>query len=385
MLKVAFVLMKGFDGCGVSRFAIEHQKQLRSQNDVCDIYAYNNMYIREKAHDDKDIIVYDKFTDIDFSNYDIFILNSYEKEFNEEDFNYYKSLSCIKVAMMHEITRANISRIDHVWDWVFASDIVSSFSDTMDFTQDLKKKGFDMSRYFSFKMAMNDKDMNELYQQSLLYNKSPELVYFGRWTSMKDPHRLFDYKELDPSMSFKMIGVERSIGAYYDIFKNPLCDPMKLGFIDNIDQYCNANVDSTKVGVFPPINRDVALEILSRTLFGCSFYRLKENKINNLGNRMEFTQIEMSCVCLPVFDIEWGKNTYDMVTGKTFYELGNNAIYSDKNDLRSSLNEMKFLAQNTKEYNMRRENIYDLVKRNYGSTSNIKYFYETITNIGSNL
>ena len=232
---------------------------------------------------------------------------------------------------------------------------------------------------------MNDKDMNELYQQSLLCNKSAELVYFGRWTSMKDPHRLFDYKELDPSMSFKMIGVERSIGAYYDIFKNPLCDPMKLGFIDNIDQYYNANVDSTKVGVFPPINRDVALEILSRTLFGCSFYRLKENKINNLGNRMEFTQIEMSCVCLPVFDIEWGKNTYDMVTGKTFYELGNNAIYSDKNDLRSSLNEMKFLAQNTKEYNMRRENIYDLVKRNYGSTSNIKYFYETITNIGSNL
>lgn len=383
MLKVAFVLMKGFDGCGVSRFAIEHQKQLRSQGDICDIYSFDNLYIREKAHSDKDIIIYEKFTDVDFSKYDIFVLNSYEKEFNEEDFNYYKSLPCIKVAMMHEITRANVSRIKHAWDWVFASDVVSSFSDTMDFTQDLREKGFDMSKYFSFRMAMNDNDMNDLYAKSMATTKNPGLIYFGRWTSMKDPHRLFDYKQMDPTTPYNMIGIERSIGAFYDIFNNPLCDAAKLGFLDSVDDFYNANLDPNKVGVFPPVNRDVALEILSRTLYGCSFYRLKKNKIHNLGNRMEFTQIEMSCVCLPVFDIEWGKNTFDIVTGKSFYELGDNAIYSDVNNLQASLDEMKALSQDKDAYDRRRKNIFDLVKRNYGSTNNLKYFYDTILNIAN--
>ena len=381
MNKVAIVLMKGFDGCGVSRFAIEHQKQLRAQGDICDIYSFNNCYVREKAHNDKDVIYYDAFTDVDFSKYDIFILNSYEKDFSEKDFNYYKSLPCIKVAMMHEITRANVSRIKHAWDWVLASDVVSSFSDTMDFTQDLKKNGFDMSKYFSFRMAMNEADMDYLYKKSLSYDKDHSLVYFGRWTSMKDPHRLFDYKALEPDMSFSMIGIERSIGAFYDIFKNDLCDAPKMTFLENSSDYFNASVDSTKVGVFPPVNRDAALDILSKSMFGCSFYRLAKNKIHNLGNRMEFTQIEMSCVCLPVFDIEWGKNTFDIKTGKSFYELGNNAIYSDTNNLQASLNEMKTLMNNKDLYDERRNNMYKLVKQNYCSTENIKIFYDTILKI----
>ncbi len=127
-MKVAIVLMKGFDGCGVSRFAIEHQKFLRKTGHICDVYSYSlNKYIRIKSHKDKDIIEYEDFTKIDFSNYDIFILNSYEKDFNIKDLEYYKSLPCIKVAMMHEILRQNISRISNIWDWLKASDIVSSF------------------------------------------------------------------------------------------------------------------------------------------------------------------------------------------------------------------------------------------------------------------
>ena len=89
MIKVAIVLMKGFDGCGVSRFAIEHQKQLRENGDICDVYSYSlSRYIREASHKDKDIIKYENFTDLDFSSYDILILNSYEQEFKEESIMY---------------------------------------------------------------------------------------------------------------------------------------------------------------------------------------------------------------------------------------------------------------------------------------------------------
>ena len=51
--------------------------------------------------------------------------------------------------MMHEILRQNIGRIDHVWDWIEASDVVSSFSLEMDFTHDLFEKYPDKN-YFSF-------------------------------------------------------------------------------------------------------------------------------------------------------------------------------------------------------------------------------------------
>ena len=384
-MKVAIVLMKGFDGCGVSRFAIEHQKYLRSRGDVCDIYAFaDNTYVREKAHKDKDVIFYKNFREVDFSKYDIFVLNSYEKEFNEDDFEYYKSLPCIKVAMMHEITRSNVSRIKHVWDWVLSSDIVSSFSETMDFVNDLSQTGFNMNKYFSFRMSTNTDEMEQLFNDSLENERVPRLIYFGRWTSMKDPSRLYLYKKLDPSMSFSMIGIERSIGAFYDIFNNELCDDAsKIGFLDSVEKFNDFDIDDSKVAVFPPIDRDVAMNILGHSTFGCSFYRLGKNKMNNIGNRMEFTQIEMSCVCLPVFDIDWGKNTFDVETGKSFYELGDNAIYSDKENLEASLNEMKALIEDKDEYNRRRSNLFELVKRNYGS-DNIDLFYKTVNNLYNN-
>lgn len=392
MIKVAIVLMKGFDGCGVSRFAIEHQKQLRENGDICDVYSYSlSRYIREASHKDKDIIKYENFTDLDFSSYDILILNSYEQEFKEEDLQYYKSLKCIKVAMMHEILRQNVSRIPHIWDWLEASDIVSSFSYEMDFVKDLYDK-LPNVKYFPFKMAMNDNDMDNLYYNSLNQEKINSLVYYGRWTTMKNPSRLFEYKKLDPSLNLSMIGVEKSIGAAFDIFNNELCEiPKKMSakgdrlvdltFLDSADTYFNYKRDNSKVTVFPPADRDTSLSILSKSLYGCSFYRLKEAKANNLGNRMEYTQIEMSCVCLPVFDIDWGKRTFDVETGKSFYELGDNAIYSDIDNLQDSINEMNYLASNPEEYNRRRENIFNLVKRNYGSRKNIEYFYNTIINM----
>ena len=378
-MKVAIVLMKGFDGCGVSRFAIEHQKELRKTGNICDVYSFNNKYARTIAHKDRDVIFYDNFTDVDFSSYDIFVLNSYEKDFNEEDLNYYKSLKCKKVAMMHEILRQNIGRIDHVWDWIEASDVVSSFSLEMDFTHDLFEKYPDKN-YFSFKMCTSEDEMNSMYNSSLNNERDNILIYFGRWTTMKDPHRLFDYKKLDPEFKVAGIGLERSIGAFHDIFNQEKCQAIKLNFLNSKEEFDNADKDFSMVPIFPPVARDAAMDIIGHSLYGASFYRLNGPRAHNLGNRMEFAQIELSCVCLPVFDKFWGQNTFDKVTEKSFYEIGNNAIFSDVDNLQESLDEMKYLANHPDEYATRRKNIFDLVKRNYSSTNNIKEFYDNIIN-----
>lgn len=377
-MRVAIVLMKGVDGCGVTRFAIEHQKELRKTGHVCDIFAFNNKYTRTKAHSDLDVNYYSDFTKNDFISYDILLLNSYPKEFNENEFEYFKSLKLKKVAVMHEILRQNIGRIPHIWDWIGACDLVTSFSDEMDFTQDLFEH-FPNAHYFSYKMAMSDDEIDSLYNSSFV-NKKDRLVYFGRWTTMKDPSRLFLYKKIDPSYDLSMIGIERSIGAKFDILDNELCEycSVNSGLLSSKDDYDNYQKDFNMVQVFPPTMRNVALDILKESKYGASFYHLKNNRINNLGNRMEYTQIEISTVCLPVFDTDWGKHTIDNLTGKTFYELGDNAIYSDSDNLKDSLDEMKHLSQD--EYNIRRKNIYDLIKRNYGSTENIKYFYDQVVN-----
>ena len=377
-MRVAIVLMKGVDGCGVTRFAIEHQKELRKTGHVCDIFAFKNNYTRSKAHSDLNVNYYSNFTEIDFSNYDILLLNSYPKEFDESSFNNFKSLKLKKVAVMHEILRQNVSRIPNIWDWIGVCDLVTSFSNEMDFTQDLFEH-YPNKHYFSYKMALSDEEIDLLYNSSFI-NKKDRLIYFGRWTTMKDPSRLFLYKKLDPLYDFSMIGIERSIGAKFDILDNELCEYCRVSgaLLDSKDVYDNYKKDVNMVQVFPPTLRDVALDILKESKYGASFYHLKNNKINNIGNRMEYTQIEISSVCLPVFDIDWGKHTVDNLTGKTFYELGNNAIYSDQNNLKESLDEMKYLSD--EEYNNRRKNIYDLIKRNYGSTENIKYFYDQVIN-----
>lgn len=378
-MNVAIVLMKGFDGCGVSRFAIEHQKELRRTGHICDIYSFERKYSRAKSHKDKDAIFYKDFTSIDFSKYDIFVLNSYEKEFEQKDLDYYRSLSCKKVAMMHEIIKQNYGRIPHLWDWIEASDIVSSFSIEMDFTKELFDR-YPKAKYFSFKMAMSDEEINNLYKNSLDTNRNDELIYYGRWTTMKDPHRLIDYKALDPNIDVTAIGIERSMGAFADILSNPLsyC-PKCPGFIESKEQFYSIFRDKTKMNVIPPIDRNAALDILRETLYGCSFYRLEGKRMHNLGNRMEFTQIEISSVCLPVFDKIWGENTFDNLTGKSFYDLGDNAIYSDKYDLQSSLDEMRFLKDHIEDYNRRRKNVYDIIKRNFGAQENIKNFYWHVT------
>lgn len=384
-LHVAIVLAKGFDGCGVSRFAIEHQKELERTFNTCDIFSYKTKYVRSTLQGcDYRVNWVDKLSDIDFTNYDICILNSYPKEFDEDDFLYYSSLPCIKVAMMHEILRQNVGRISHIWDWISASDIVSSFSSDMDFVTDLFQH-FPNKPYFSFSMPMCDADINSLYKTSLDKTKENRLVYFGRWTTMKDPSRLFSYKSIDPSLNLSMIGIERSIGAKFDILDNPLCDFVKLPknkLIKYSDFEDNCNRDNTKVQVFPPVDRNVAFDILSHSLFGTSFYRLKKNKQHNLGNRMEYTQIELSSLCLPLFDIDWGKNTFDKNSGKSFYELSMsaqpNAIYSDTDYLDDSISEMKYLVNHPMEYNKRRENLYKLVLANYSSSVNIADFYNTV-------
>lgn len=377
-MKVAFLMMKGFDGCGVSRFAVEHQLELRRTGNVCDIYSFDKKYVRAKSHSDKDVIYYKDIESLDLEQYDYLILNSYLQEFDQKTFDYIKGLNVKKCAMMHEITRQNYNKIDHLWNWIDICDCVSSFSLDMDFVEDLRQN-FPFKPYFSFKMAMFENDMDRLYNNSLDVERVPRLVYFGRWTTMKDPSRLFVVKEADKSIDCKMIGIERSIGAVGDIFDNPYCqDFSKTGFVDKLDILNVDGQDDTKVQVFSAIDRDVAFEYLRQSMFGCSFYRLRDSKINNLGNRMEFTQIELSCITLPVFDINWGKNTFDAETGKSLYELGDNAIYSDRENIQDTIDEIKRLSYNKDEYNRRRKNMFDIVKRNYCSTTNIPYFYSRL-------
>lgn len=381
MRKVAVILMKGFDGCGVSRFAIEMQKELRRTGHVCDIYSASKKYERTKAHNDKDVIFYKNFTDVDFSGYDTVVLNSYPKEFNENDYEAYKSIKAVKVGMMHEILKMNYNRIPRIWDWIDASDIISSFSDEMDFTQELKKR-LPNKKYFSYKMFMSEEDMDRLYNNSIKEIKAPRLVYFGRWTTMKDPRRLFAIKKLAPQLEEMFIGLEMSTGCAFDIKMNELCQPITgKSFITSMDDFQFEKHDNSLVQMYPPINRDVAFDFLSKSMFGASFYKMKEKLYHNLGNRMEYTQIELSCLCLPVFDISWALNTFDKDTKKSYYEMGHMGIISDVNELQKTVDEINYLIQNPEIYKQRREKAFDFVKRNYCATENIPFFFENVDNL----
>jgi glycosyltransferase involved in cell wall biosynthesis len=384
MRKVAIILMKGFDGCGVSRFAIEMQKELRRTNNVCDVFSLNKKYERTKAHNDKDVIFYKKFSELDFSQYDTVILNSYPKKFDDETYEAFKNIKATKVGMMHEIIKMNYGRIDQLWKWIDACDIISSFSDTMDFTQDLKKR-IPNKKYFSYRMFMSEEEMNKLYNDSLTKTKIPRLVYFGRWTTMKDPRRLFAIKQIAPELEEMFIGLELSTGCAFDIKMHSLCQPMlKKSFIDSLNDFKFEDHNPNLVQMYPPINRDVAFEFLSLSMFGASFYRLKEKLYHNLGNRMEYTQIELSCLCLPIFDISWALNTFDRESGVSYNDIGNMGIISDPNNLENTVKEIRFLIDNPEEYKKRRENAFNFVKKNYCATENIPFFFDNVDKLMSN-
>jgi hypothetical protein len=219
-----------------------------------------------------------------------------------------------------------------------------------------------------------DDETEDLRNNIQLQDKTKELLYLGRWTTMKDPRRVL---ELGPSLRQigipgRLLGIERSIGAKSDIFDHP-------NTLDLTGKNPSGNPDG--VPVHGPYVRHEGLERMANTLFGCSFYRMPKDP-DGYGDRMEYAQIEIIAVgSLPVFDLHWAENNR-LKTGERYIDVPYSGIYSNKADLPHTIEQLREIKGSLDLQKKIRDTSYEIIRTEYDAEHVLPEMFEHVLSLG---
>ena len=380
-MKIAFVFGKGLDGCGVEKVGYEWQRY-----DPQNIHVYSlaeRSFVRSGGHIKNSIsfkpneipTIAKKLND----EYDIVVLNSYPSPMHarESVVSFYKDLVLklekpIIVSMMHEIKRANFDRIPMHLAIANASDFVFNFSTKTDYSVDVskvltnKKIGERIARMkLPFTVSDYDKYVIPFEQ------KDKRIIYTGRWTTMKDPARLIDLYPLRQDLNMAIHGIERSIGAKFDIID-------RSNYKTKFEKYDDS---SSIIQSFGPYEYQDGMKLLSSAMFGYSGFRLPREP-HNYGDRFEYTQMEMMAVgSIAMFDKHYGENNIDD-NGKRFIDNPQIAVWSDREDLQDTMDQLLNIATNKVLYEQYVEASRAFVRQETDASIVIPKMLEHITKFG---
>ena len=394
-MKIAMIFGKGLDGCGVQRGAVEIATWAQRNNVQFHVYSMKGRsFARAKGHSMPIEPVDFKHTEIPSlveklnSEYDIVILNSYPSSKHDPAaiIAFYENLvkkidKPILVGMMHEIKKANIDAIPMILPILNYCDIVYNFSEKTFFSNEFssyfpsKNLG---ERTKRFKMWIDLTELKKNYRDVYgLKDKDRKLMYVGRWTSMKDPRRVLDLypimQQKDPSFRLALHGIERSIGAKFDIIDHP-----NSVYDLNFKEY-DWNVDG--VPTFGPYNYADGMELISTSLFACSFYRLPKEP-HNYGDRMEYTQIEIiGCGTIPVFDKHYGEHNFDS-NGDRYIDNDYLAVWSSRDDLGETADKLISIANSPSEQKLYRDSSFNFIDREFNADNVLPEMFDYILKTG---
>ena len=343
-MKIAIVFGKGLDGCGVEKFGYEFQRHMPNEVDIYDLqergFTRSGGHIKDSISFKAEEIpeVAKKLND----NYDIVMLNSYPSPLHKQSTvkSFFEDLVLkiekpILVGMMHEIKRMNFDRIPLHIPIANQCDIIFNFSTETSYAKDIssiltdKKLGERIAR---MKLPFTVSDYEKYWVP--FKDKRRSCIYASRWTTMKDPKRMVDMFKLDKDFHYSIHGIERSIGAKFDI----------IDITNWTDKFEGYNYDSDICESFGPYEYEDGMNLISNSMFGYSGYNLPKER-HNYGDRFEYAQMEIIAVgTVPVFDKDYGENNIDE-KGRRFIK-SDIAIWSDRNNLEETRDKIHELANN---------------------------------------
>ncbi|AEO93565.1 alpha-glucosyltransferase [Bacillus phage G] len=389
--KIALIMGQSIEGCGVTRNAAEMFQWSKKAGVKFDIYSYDErMYNRRDAHE-MDFISFTReninSTVEKLNQYDIVMFNSYPSNKFEKQaiIDFYekviKGVTTIKVGFMHELNKTNIDKIPYLVGIMNEMDVIYNFGEETWFSQtisDLLPSKEIGKRTKKFTMWFNFEDLENNYRNKYsLDDKSKKLVYCSRWTTMKGPRRVLDLAPMlavkDPEFKAELKGIERSIGAKFDIFDHP-------NTLDCTGRTPDPNSTGT-VPVYGPYIREEGIDFMAKNLFIASFYRMPK-AIQDYGDRMEYSQIESIAVgSIPVFDTNWGENNRTL-DGQRYIDVPYSAIYSDEKDLEGTVEKLIEVANNKELQEKYRETSYKIAKQEFDANIVLPKMFNEILAIG---
>lgn len=388
--KIALIFGQSIEGCGVTRTGAEMYHWCKNNDIDFTIFSYDErMYNRRDAHEFSFVpFMKENIPEMveKLNDYDVVIFNSYpSNKFPKESIiafynDFIKKIKTVKIGFMHELTRTNIDKIPYLLGILNQMDLIYNFGEKTWFSQTIQEilpskcvgervKKFTM--WFNFDIL--DKYRNEIK----LEDKEKKLLYVGRWTTMKDPRRVLDLGPLllekDSNFKSELIGIERSIGAKFDIFEHPNTIDMTGKEAKYGEFGC--------VPVFGTYVRDEGMALAAKSLFGCNFYKMP-NDANGYGDRMEYSQIEIIAVgSIPVFDKHWAENNRT-IDGKRYIDIPFSGVYSDANDLDETVNKLIEIANDKELQKKYIETSYKVTKNEFDANIVLPKMFTEMLNIG---
>lgn len=372
-MKVAILLGRGIEGCGVTRYALEEQKWYHNNGMICDIYASSDKKWPRRDSQSNSII--------EFSNDEIPSLS--KRLNNEYDIVYYQSLPAkkghsdeykdlffehlvcnvthpIKVSHQNDHKLQSLTRNHNIWETMSRMDGCFTHSLNSPFAQKMKEHNPSVP---ILKMGLGfDFDSLRQYWKPTQEQKR-RVSYFGRFAGFKDPQRIITMQPFlkETKIYSEMRGIERSIGSL-DLFYSDLND-RENSYRENIleikkDTDTTPNLD--KVFIYGPYNRLEGVEELSWSMFGADFYNLDAS---SYGDNLEFAMCEIiSTGAVALFDKHWADNCTH-INGTPFKEIHDFAIYCDKANLEETIEQMNELANDHEKRDKRRAAAFDIAKQ----------------------
>ena len=379
-MKIAIVFGKGLDGCGVEKFAYEWKRYMPDEVDIYDLqergFTRSGGHIKDsnsfKAEDIPEVAK--KLND----NYDIVMLNSYPSPLHKQTTvkSFFEDLVLkiekpILVALMHEIKRMNFDRIPLHIPIANACDMIFNFSTETTYSQDIsniltnKKLGERIAR---MKLPFTVSDYEKYWVPHKHKNRS--CIYASRWTTMKDPSRIIKLWEKDKDFHYAIHGIERSIGAKFDI----------LDFTEYEAKFKGYTFNNTQCQSFGPYEYEDGMELIASAMFGYSGYNLPKER-HNYGDRFEYAQMEIIAVgTVPVFDVDYGEHNI-AEDGSKFID-NDIAIWSDRENLEATIVQIHELEGNVIEYNDMLHNGIEFLRREADASNVIPPMLKHITTVG---
>lgn len=282
--------------------------------------------------------------------------------FNSENLNVlyhnvWKKIKTKRILWQHNGLPRSLNKMPYLWGMVNEADAILFFATESRYIKEvvyaLPSK---LKRVHKFIVGMDFEEFDEFRHSKDFLNRENKVVYLGRPVSIKEPQRLLamaPYLE-KRGIASEMHGIDSSMAALNYVLTRP-------NAIDNVRK--NGQKEGI-TNVYGPYERKDGLEILKRSLFGCSFFNYRKKDSDYYGDRMEYTMQEIiACGCIPVFDRHWAENCRT-IDGRKYSEIPYFAILSDPDNLEETAEEMKKVAENPKLQEKYRETGYKILKEN---------------------
>jgi hypothetical protein len=275
-----------------------------------------------------------------------------------------------------EIMKMNIDKIGYLGlivnraDMLFHYGLDTWFSKTVD-SLGMKKIG---DRLHRFNLWMDFSNLDKFKEDNNTIKKNG-LVSVTRWSSLKNIGRTIEIqghlKKMVSDWNLCVHGVERSIGAKFDILNRP----------DVAYHNASGRIDGPgPIDVYGPCVNTDGLKLMSDNLFSSSFFSLPKTPWD-YGNRHEYSQIENAYLSIPLFDTHWGENNKNKEDVR-FCDIPYSAVYSNGKDTLEVANRLIEISNNPKEKARYLEVAAQTVKNEYDSNIVIPAALELILSKG---